>query len=91
MSLILAIRNDHNTFVWFYKRIVKIETLQHDPTNLQAAWALSQHGPDQIPLGILYQVEGPTLADGIAVLKSKPLIEQSPLGRDITPLLEKMK
>lgn len=83
--------NNHNTFVWFYKRIVKIETLKHDPTNLAAAWALSQHGTDHIPLGILYQKEGPTMADSIAVLKSKPLVEQSPLGRDIKPLLEKMR
>lgn len=83
--------NNHNTYTWFYKRIVKIETLKHDPTDRQAAWAMSQHGPDRIPLGILYQHEQPTLADGIAVLKSQALVEQSSEGRDISPLLAKMQ
>jgi 2-oxoglutarate ferredoxin oxidoreductase subunit beta len=83
--------NSLNTYAWFYKRVVKMETLNHNPADIQAAWIKSQHGTDQIPIGVFYQHDGPTLADAFPMLKEKPLVEQSPEKRQLRPLFEKMK
>jgi len=82
--------NHLNTYKWFYDRVVKIETLKHDPKDRQAAWLRSQD-MDKFPLGIFYKQEQPTLADGYKVLAKKPLVEQPAGSRQIGPLLEKMK
>lgn len=83
--------NSLNTYQWFYQRVAKLETLKHDPSDRQAAWIMSQHGTDQIPIGIFYQQDQPTLQDAYPVLAKQPLVEQSPEARQLGALLERMK
>lgn len=82
--------NATNTFKWFYGKVVKLETLKHDATNRDAAWKQAQN-TDKLPLGIFYRAEKPTLEDGFSVIAKKALIDQSPTGRKLGSLLEKMK
>ncbi|MEK7637674.1 MAG: thiamine pyrophosphate-dependent enzyme [Patescibacteria group bacterium] len=82
--------NATNTFRWFFGKVVKLETLKHDPTNRDTAWKQAQN-EEKLPIGIFYQQEKPTLEDGFSVLAKRPLVEQSPEKRQIKPLLERMK
>lgn len=84
--------NHVNTYKWFFDRAVKIETLNHDASNREAAWRLAW-SEDRLPIGIFYQHEGtPTLDEGLMVLKDKPaLIEQRAFKRNIESLLEHMR
>ncbi|MEK7538107.1 MAG: 2-oxoacid:ferredoxin oxidoreductase subunit beta [Patescibacteria group bacterium] len=82
--------NATNTFRWFFGKVVKLETLKHDPTNRDTAWKQAQN-EEKLPIGVFYQKESPTLQDGFPVLAKKTLVEQSPEKRQIRPLLEKMK
>lgn len=83
--------NSLNTYAWFYKRVVKLESLKHDPADMQAAWVMSQHSTDQIPLGIFYQKDQPTLEDGFPILKNKPLVQQPSAKRNLLSLLKKLQ
>lgn len=58
--------------------------------NSDAAWKQAQN-EEKLPIGIFYQQERPILEDGFPVLKTAPLVKQSPEKRQIKPLLEKMK
>lgn len=68
--------NKVNTFDWYKKRVKPIgET--HDPTDFGAAIKLAQQFGDEIPTGILYQVEKPVYHERHPVLKDhKPLISK---------------
>ncbi len=83
--------NEHNTYTWFYKRVVKLETLKHNPADLQAAWIRSQHGVDQIPIGVYYRHEGSTLADTYPIIATKPLVAQAPAPRSLQPIFKKLR
>lgn len=82
--------NHLNTYKWFYDRVVKLETLKHDPTNLDAAWKQAQN-VEKLPIGLFYKKQMPTLEDGFTALKDKPLVDQPSDKRNIQPLLEKMR
>ena len=61
----------------WYKERVKPISKDHDPTDLSAAFKLAQTFGDEIPTGILYQVERPTYHDSHPVLHDhKPLIDK---------------
>ena len=84
--------NHVNTFAWFYKRVVKLETLKHNPADRDAAWKMAQIDPaERIPIGIFYQQAKPTLAEQMPVIKTTPLVKQSPNQRDLKALLAEMR
>lgn len=78
--------NHLNTYSWFYERIVKLETLQHDPHDRLQAWQRAASGPDQLPIGLFYETDKPTLEDRFEQLHDGPLVEQVP-SRDLTDVL----
>ncbi|MFH0829233.1 MAG: thiamine pyrophosphate-dependent enzyme [Candidatus Kerfeldbacteria bacterium] len=82
--------NKVNTYKWFYDRVVKLETLQHNSADRDAAWKAAQN-EEKLPIGIFYRKEMPILEDGFTAIKEKPLIEQLPNGRNIRKLLEGMR
>ena len=72
-----------------------------DPSDAQeivakkAAAVARSYETDPIPIGIYYQIELPTYEDAVGqripALAEKPLVEQDPFHRDVTPLLEAMR
>ncbi|NLD33510.1 MAG: 2-oxoacid:ferredoxin oxidoreductase subunit beta [Clostridiales bacterium] len=50
--------NKLNTFAWYNSRVQEID-VSHDPTDLMAAMRLAMTFGDQIPIGVLYEQEGP--------------------------------
>lgn len=80
--------NKVNTFNW-YKQRVKPIGADYDPSDLNAALKLAQVFGDEIPTGVLYQVEKPTFHDRQAVLKDhQPLIEKSADRIELQRLLD---
>ena len=68
--------NKINTLEWYKKRVKPISE-SHDPTDFAAAMKLAQQFGDEIPTGILYEVEKPVYHDRHPVLKDrKPLISK---------------
>lgn len=62
----------------------------YDPTNKGEAFKKSlEWGLKQIPLGIFYQEEKPSYESQLPQLKEKPLIEQSPIRKDLSELFKK--
>lgn len=78
--------NHTNTYMWFYRRIEKLESIKHDAANREAAWLQSQRGIEKIPIGIFFRKEQQTLEDGYSVLSSTPLVKQPAEKRDLGPL-----
>lgn len=83
--------NHINTYPWFIKRLVKLDTLHHDPSDAQAAWRQSQGDTEHIPIGIFYQHEQPTLESKFSVLAKNSLNSQPAETRDLSPLLKKFR
>jgi len=68
--------NKINTFDWYKKRVKPISEA-HDPTDFGAAINLAQKFGDEIPTGILYEVEKPVYHERHPVLQDrKPLISK---------------
>lgn len=82
--------NHLNTYAWFYERLVKLETMKHDVTDIHAAWEKAQLSSEQMPIGIFYQQPKQTLRQGFPQLAAKPLIQQSPI-RNLKGLFESFK
>jgi 2-oxoglutarate ferredoxin oxidoreductase subunit beta len=53
----------------------------HDPYDKQAALALAQQWGDEIPIGILYKSDRPSLESQLEVLKNGALVEQFQAAR----------
>jgi 2-oxoglutarate ferredoxin oxidoreductase subunit beta len=51
--------NKHNTYDWFRKRVVKLEDMNHDPTNFHAAMDRALEWGDKIPIGLFYRNPNP--------------------------------
>lgn len=90
--------NHHNTFAWFYERVYKVETENHDPTNKAKAFALTEEWPlrrplkegekERLPTGLIYKEERATWADGIPQIAKTSLVKQPIDNININPLLE---
>lgn len=62
----------------------------HDPTNKMAAIEKSwEWGPKKIPLGIFYKIDKPSYESQIPQIVSEPLINKSPINREIEKLFWK--
>ncbi|MDY6904879.1 MAG: 2-oxoacid:ferredoxin oxidoreductase subunit beta [Thermodesulfobacteriota bacterium] len=68
--------NHINTNGWYKKRVADIMDTGHDPSDWDAAMALSREWGDRIPTGILYQTEGTSFTDRIDHLKDGPLVDR---------------
>lgn len=79
--------NKINTFAWYKERVKPISEA-HDPTDFAAAIALAQQFGDEIPTGILYEVEKPVYHDRHPVLQDhKPLISKKTDGQALEKII----
>lgn len=76
-----AVWNKTNTFAWYKERVKPVDP-SHDVTNYLEAYKLAATFGDQIPTGILYQVEKETYEDKFTFLRENaPMID-----RELNPL-----
>ena len=68
--------NKINTFDWFRQRVYKLESAQHDPTNITLAFQRALEWGDKIPTGLFYRVEKPSYEELEEVLAAGPLVGQ---------------
>lgn len=81
--------NHHNTFSWFYQRVYKLETVNHDFSNRLAAMEKSFEWGEKIPTGLLYREIRPTLESQISEISKVSLLEEDLKHIDISGTLEK--
>lgn len=65
--------NRVQNFAWYKQRLVRLDAKEHDPSNQAHAFALATRGGEEIPIGLLYRVDRPTLADQHPVLAGDPV------------------
>lgn len=80
--------NHHNTFSWFYKRVYKVEAVQHDFSNKYEAFARALEWGDKIPTGLLYREIRPTWVDRVHELEGEPLAARRIDTIDISKTLQ---
>lgn len=68
--------NTKNTYAW-YRENTKILDDSYDPSDLEAAFKISDKWGKEIPLGIIYKKDMPAYEEQISVLKEDTLINQS--------------
>jgi 2-oxoacid:acceptor oxidoreductase, beta subunit, pyruvate/2-ketoisovalerate family len=67
--------NKLNTYEWFRKRIYKLESIGHDPTNFELALKRAFEFGDKIPIGLFYKTEKPSYEEYFEdIYNGKPLI-----------------
>ncbi|MFP3190569.1 MAG: thiamine pyrophosphate-dependent enzyme [Thermoproteota archaeon] len=67
--------NKLNTYEWFRKRIYKLESIGHDPTNFELAIKRAYEFGDKIPIGLFYKAEKPSYEEYFEdIYKGKPLV-----------------
>ncbi|MDP2789716.1 MAG: thiamine pyrophosphate-dependent enzyme [bacterium] len=80
--------NHHNTFSWFFKRVYKVESVQHDFSNKYEAFARALEWGDKIPTGLLYREIRPTWVDRVHELDGEPLATRRIDTIDISKTLQ---
>jgi 2-oxoglutarate ferredoxin oxidoreductase subunit beta len=80
--------NHHNTFSWFYQRVYKVESVQHDFSNKYEAFARALEWGDKIPTGLLYREIRPTWVDRVHELSGEPLATRRIDTIDISKTLQ---
>lgn len=68
--------NKLNTFDWFRQRVYKLESTDHDPTDISKAFTRAQEWGDKLPIGLFYKTERPTYEDLEEVLQAGPAAKQ---------------
>ncbi len=68
--------NHHNTFAWFYRRVYKLESVNHDFSNKAEAFARALEWGEKIPTGILYREIRPTWEAKEKELAGLPLVQR---------------
>jgi len=70
--------NHKNTFAWYRERVRKVEEEGHDASDKLVAFRKALEWDDRtpnIPIGIIYREERPTLEDYFPALKAGPLVK----------------
>ncbi len=85
--------NHDNTYDWFRPRIYKLDSVGHDPSNLNAAMEKAfedvQTKYEKIPIGLFYKTSRPTYEDLELSFKNGPLVKQEmPTKEQIQSILE---
>ena len=84
--------NRVNTFKWYSERVYKIDAdFQYDAEDRLKAFQKAQQWGDQIPIGIFYQNQRPTLEEQIPAITDKPLVAQHTDPDGFSELLEGFK
>lgn len=78
--------NHLNTFSWFFQRVVKLDTLGHDPADRLAAWRRATAIEEKLPIGLFFQQDKPSYQDRLDQLKSGPLVHRSIEPVDLSTL-----
>lgn len=73
--------NPDYAFDYYRGRVYKLGETDHDPTDLDAAWrkaheADASSGEEQIPIGVIYDVDKPTYEEQVPALQEGPLVKQ---------------
>ena len=80
--------NRVQTFAWYKERIRDIGE-GHDPTDLSEAMRLALSDSENLPVGILYEREGPTWEERHPVVRrGPPALQPLPTYEDLLPLLQ---
>jgi 2-oxoglutarate ferredoxin oxidoreductase subunit beta len=82
--------NPAQGYEWYRERLIKLEDMNHDPTNLEAAWNKSRES-EKLPIGLYYRTEKPAYHQQIPMLQEKSLVEQFRGMTDIAPLVAEFK
>ncbi len=80
--------NHLNTFDFFRQRVYRLDSAQHDPTDLQKAYQKAHEWGTKIPIGLFYRAEKPTYEDLEEALKEGPLVHQKAGIRGRTEILD---
>lgn len=74
----------------YYQENIYYLDPNHDPKSKEAAFKKAlEWGEKQIPLGIFYQTEQPTYESQLPQIAEKPLVEGSPVRKDLQDLFKK--
>ncbi len=79
--------NKLNTYPWFKKRVYKLESEDHDPSDIRAAMERSYEWDDRIPIGLFYRDDQPTYEDSEPAYRQGALVKQD-LGLDKSVLAD---
>ncbi len=84
--------NKINTYQWYRQRVYDIDQeADYDPTDQKLAWNRSWEWGDQIPIGVLYNVERKTLADHVPALKNGTLVKQPIISPHLDEILAQFR
>lgn len=84
--------NKINTYQYYRSRVYDLDQEEgYDRSDRAAAWARSLEWGERIPIGILYQVERPTLKDQHGDVLKTPLVRQTHDSAFVRELLNRMK
>lgn len=69
--------NHVNTFAWYKERVYKLEEASgYDNSNRIKAFEKAQEWGERIPIGVIYQREGPVFEESLPALARGPLVRQ---------------
>ena len=80
--------NKINTHSWYKQRATDLYDTDYEPDNLDKAMKLVQEWGDQIPIGVIYKQEKPTLSDRIDILKDRTLLSREFDGEAVQNFLD---
>lgn len=81
--------NKINTFEWYKERIYKLEDIEHNSSDYDAALKIATYKEDdRLPLGVLYQTQKATLSEQLTQIEEKPLVKQPIDNIDISESLK---
>lgn len=82
--------NKVNTFGWFYDRVKKLDTMNHNPSDPAAAAVQAAQTEAYLPIGVFYRATRPVLADHYPQLSGRPLARQRATPADIRKLMRSL-
>lgn len=84
--------NRVNTFNWYSERVYKIDAdSQYDAGDRLKAFQKAQQWGDEIPIGIFYRNQRPTLEEQIPAIADQPLVAQQTDPGAFSEMLESFK
>lgn len=67
--------NPANSYDYYRQRVYKLTPENHNPKDIDRAWAKSQEIESKLPLGVIYDIERPVYTDSIPALSAGALVE----------------
>jgi 2-oxoglutarate ferredoxin oxidoreductase subunit beta len=70
--------NRPSAYDFYSPRVYKVEDVDHDVADAEAAWKLATEWGERIPIGIVYRSEDvPAYEEQVSALQAGPLVEQT--------------